>query len=307
MSTFMKNGFPFTPFTMWLKGYNFRLLKADVSAGIILSLLMAPQAMANAQIAGLPAYHGLYACVIPSFFGALLGAGRQLVTMPAVVICLLSSASLAPIASSGAAGYVGYIALLSLLVGLVQFILGILRMGVLVNFLSSPVLEGFINAVAIIIGTAQLNKLLGIEVEQASKQMETVLRVLKFATEYVHWPTIAMGLLTLATLYLSKRYIKYLPNVLVAVILTSIISWLFVFEKRETVKLESIHSEKVVSVINSLESIQLSLQKLEQNKQALNKEAISLEDKGVDRSNKLEHAHQINVIDLDMGDRKSVV
>ena len=296
----MKNGFPFTPFTVWAKDYNRRLFKSDLLAGFSLSLLMAPQAMANAVLAGLPAYHGLYAAAIPGFIGALFGSSRQLVTMPAAVIGMLSAAALSPIASSGTAGYIAYVALLTLMVGGIQFFLGLLRMGILVNFLSSPVLEGFTNAAAVLIAASQVNKLLGIEVERGARQLETFARVIKVAVHYVHWPTVAMALLTLLILYLSKKYIKQLPDILVAVIIATLVSWGFSYERHMDVSIKSIHSDQANALINSLGAIKAGMSELEAQRKALLAAFEGLDASESDPAARMEYSYQLKVLALDM-------
>lgn len=296
----MKNGFPFTPFTVWAKDYDRRLFKSDLTAGFSLSLLMAPQAMANAVLAGLPAYHGLYAAAIPGFIGALFGSSRQLVTMPAAVIGMLSAAALSPIASSGTAGYIAYVALLTLMVGGIQFLLGLLRMGILVNFLSSPVLEGFTNAAAILIAASQLNKLLGIEVERGARQLETLVKVLKVAAHYVHWPTVAMALLTLLTLYLAKKYVRQLPDILVAVIVATLVSWGANYERRVDMPLRHIHSDRAVALINSLDAIKTGLNELETRRKTLTAELENLDESESDYSTRMRYSYQTKVLGLDM-------
>lgn len=300
MSTFMKNGFPFTPFTVWAKDYNRRLFKSDLMAGFSLSLLMAPQAMANAVLAGLPAYHGLYAAAIPGFIGALFGSSRQLVTMPAAVIGMLSAAALSPIASSGTAGYIAYVALLTLMVGGIQFFLGLLRMGILVNFLSSPVLEGFTNAAAILIGASQVGKLLGIEVERGARQLETFAKVVKVAVHYVHWPTVGMALLTLLILYLAKKYIKQLPDILVAVIITTLVSWGLGYERRMDVPLKSIHSDSAVALINSLDAIKAGLLDLESKRKNLLAELDGLDSSESDPATIMQYSYQLKIVALEV-------
>jgi sulfate permease, SulP family len=138
------------PFLDWIgEPKDGRILRADLIAGITVALVLIPQSMAYAQLAGLPAYYGLYAAFLPPMVGALFGSSRQLATGPVAVVSLLTAAALEPIAASGSAGYVAYAITLTFLVGLFQLGLGLLRLGVVVNFLSHPVIIGFTNAAAI--------------------------------------------------------------------------------------------------------------------------------------------------------------
>ena len=126
----------FLPFLAWIGELrNGRMLRADLIAGITVALVLVPQSMAYAQLAGLPAYYGLYAAFMPPMVAALFGSSRQLATGPVAVVSLLTAAALQPIAASGSPGYLAYAIALSLFVGLFQLGLGLLRLGVVVNFL----------------------------------------------------------------------------------------------------------------------------------------------------------------------------
>jgi len=115
--------------------------------------------MAYAQLAGLPAYYGMYASFLPPMIASLFGSSRQLATGPVAVVSLMTAASLEPLAAAGSQGYIAYAIMLALVVGLLQFTLGVLRLGLVVNFLSHPVVNGFTNVAAIIIASSQLSKL----------------------------------------------------------------------------------------------------------------------------------------------------
>ncbi|MDX2448111.1 MAG: SulP family inorganic anion transporter, partial [Desulfobacterales bacterium] len=143
------------PFLGWFHDYSLQALKIDGIAGLTVALVLIPQSMAYAQLAGLPAYYGLYASFLPPMIAALFGSSRQLATGPVAVVSLMTSASLAPLATTGSEGYIAYAIVLALLVGIFQLSLGILRLGLVVNFLSHPVVNGFTNAAAIIIASSQ--------------------------------------------------------------------------------------------------------------------------------------------------------
>ena len=149
------------PFLRWFPIAT-NILRADVVAGMIGALVLVPKAMAYAQLSGLPVYFGLYAAFIPAIIGALWGSSRQLLTGPVAVISLMTASALAPFALAGTDQYIALALLLALLVGVVQIGMGAFKLGVIVNFISHPVIIGFINAAAIIIALSQLNKLLGI-------------------------------------------------------------------------------------------------------------------------------------------------
>lgn len=218
------------PFLDWFKGYNLATLQADGIAGLTVALVLIPQSMAYAQLAGLPPYYGLYASFLPPMLASLFGSSRQLATGPVAVVSLMTSASLEPLATAGSEGYIAYAILLAVLVGVFQFSLGVLRLGLVVNFLSHPVVNGFTNAAAIIIATSQLSKMFGVNVDNAPHHYETVYKVILQAIHYTHWPTFFLGALAFAIMYGLKKIAPRIPNVLVAVAITTVISWAIGFE-----------------------------------------------------------------------------
>ncbi|WP_462269407.1 SulP family inorganic anion transporter, partial [Desulfobacter sp.] len=213
------------PFIEWFKDYSLAKFKIDFVAGLTVALVLIPQSMAYAQLAGLPAYYGLYAAFLPPMIASLFGSSRQLATGPVAVVSLMTAASLEPLASAGSEAFIAYAIVLALTVGIFQLLLGILRLGLIVNFLSHPVVNGFTNAAAIIIGTSQLSKLFGVYVDKAPHHYETIIRVIESAFHYTHLPTLGMGILSIAIMVGLKRLNPRLPFVLAAVAVTTIISW----------------------------------------------------------------------------------
>lgn len=187
--------------------------------------------MAYAQLANLPAYYGLYASFLPVIIAALFGSSRQLQTGPVAVVSLMTAAALEPLATANPEGYLVYAAVLAIFVGIFQLSLGLLRLGVLVEFLSHPVVIGFTNAAAIIIGTSQLAKLFGVTAESGNHFYETIWNVLVEASQHTHLPTLAMGIAALAIIFGLKKFAPKVPGVLTAVVITSVVSWLTAFEK----------------------------------------------------------------------------
>ncbi len=243
----MRRAFPFLNWITELR--DGKTLRADLIAGITVALVLVPQSMAYAQLAGLPAYYGLYAAFLPPMVAALFGSSRQLATGPVAVVSLLTAAALEPIAASGSAGYVAYAITLSLLVGLFQFSLGLLRLGVVVNFLSHPVIIGFTNAAAIIIATSQLDKIFGVRADKAAHHYETVWNTIVAAAHGIHWPTFAMAVGAFAIMIALKRVSPRIPNVLIAVALSTFLSWFIGFERVQTATLEQMASEAVQEVV----------------------------------------------------------
>jgi SulP family sulfate permease len=154
----------------------------------------------------------------------------------------MTAASLAPLATAGSPGYIAYAILLALMVGVFQLTLGILRLGLVVNFLSHPVVNGFTNAAAIIIASSQLSKMFGVYVDTAPHHYETIIHVVKAAVHYTTGRPCMMGAFAFAVMYGLKWLSPRIPNVLVAVVITTSISWATGFQHDQNVSIEAIES-----------------------------------------------------------------
>lgn len=253
----------FFPFISWLPDLKrSETLRADIIAGITVALVLIPQSMAYAQLAGLPPYFGLYAAFMPPMVAALFGSSRQLATGPVAVVSLMTAAALEPIAASGSAGYAAYAILLAIMVGIFQVFLGVFRLGVLVNFLSHPVILGFTNAAALIIATSQLGKIFGVSVEKADKHAETVWRTLMAAIENTHWPTLIMAILAFSLMIGVRHFNPKLPNVLIAVVITSLLSWSLGFHEERQAMVETIEMDSLQSLIQEQNQLQIEISDL---------------------------------------------
>lgn len=213
----------FFPFLAWFP-LSALTVRADLVAGLTGALVLVPKAMAYAQLSGLPLYFGLYTALVPAIIGALWGSSRQLATGPVAIISLMTAAAVAPLAVSGSPEYIGLALLLTLLVGLIQLSLGVLRLGTIVNFVSHPVILGFMNAAAVIIGLSQLDLLLGIPKGRSEVFLRDVWDMLALVP-HAHLPTLGMATLGLVLLVGLKR-IPALSKagVLLAVVLTTLVS-----------------------------------------------------------------------------------
>ncbi|MEL6535282.1 MAG: SulP family inorganic anion transporter, partial [Bacteroidota bacterium] len=163
------------PFLQWLPGYSRADLRGDLSAGLTVGVMLIPQGMAYSMLAGLPPIYGLYASTIPLILYALFGTSRQLAVGPVAMVALLIATGVGQLAEVGSAEFIGLAILLSLMVGVMQFALGIFRLGFLVNFLSHPVISGFTSAAALIIGLSQLKHLLGIDIPRSNYIHEIII------------------------------------------------------------------------------------------------------------------------------------
>jgi SulP family sulfate permease len=176
----------------WLRHYRRALLPGDISAGIVVAMMMIPQGMAYALVAGLPPVAGIYASILPPLLYALFGTSSTQSVGPMAIISLMTASALAPLALPGSTLYIVLAAQLALLAGAVLLACGLLRIGFLANFFSRPVMSGFTNGSAIVIALGQAGALLGASVPQ------------------VHWPSALMGLGSLALLVLARQYLARL-------------------------------------------------------------------------------------------------
>ncbi len=219
----------FLPFLRWfpLKADD---VKINFLAGLTVALVLIPQSMAYAQLAGLPAYFGLYAAFLPVAVAAMWGSSNQLATGPVAVVSLLTASSVATLAPPGSEQFIALAIMLTFLVALIQLTLGIFKLGVVVNFLSHPVIVGFTNAAAIIIGLSQVSKILGVSMPRSESFIHDILGVFRQVGD-THWPTFAMGVGAMLLMWAMKKYVPRWPGVLVAVVLTTLISWAVGFER----------------------------------------------------------------------------
>jgi SulP family sulfate permease len=236
-------GFPpllqrFFPFLRWLP-YGGATLRADFLAGLTVALVLVPQSMAYAQLAGMPAYFGLYAAFLPVMVAAMWGSSNQLGTGPVAVASLLTASSLTPLAAPGSDAFVALAIMLALLVGVIQLALGAFKLGVVVNFLSHPVIVGFTNAAAIIIALSQVNKLIGVPMGRSEHFIEDIWGVVKLVGD-THLPTLAMGVTAIAIMWVIRKKAPKLPGVLIAVAVTTTASWLIGFEQNATATIEQV-------------------------------------------------------------------
>jgi anti-anti-sigma factor len=285
------------PFLGWFKGYDAAKLRADAVSGLTVALVLIPQSMAYAQLAGMPAYYGLYASFLPPLVAALFGSSRQLATGPVAVVSLMTAASLEPLATAGSEGYVAYAILLALMVGLFQFSLGVLRLGLVVNFLSHPVVNGFTNAAAIIIASSQLSKMFGVYVDKAEHHYETIMRVVESAFHYTHWPTLAMGALAFAIMIVLKRINPRIPNVLVAVVVTTALSWGLGFNHDQNVPLDAIMYPPAHEAVAAFNGAVQGVDQLSAERTRMTKQLEAAKESG-DTVARLDAEHDLSVLNV---------
>ncbi len=214
------------PFLHWASSYKSSWLRGDITAGLTVGVILIPQGMAYAMLAGLPPIHGLYAATLPILLYALLGTSRQLAVGPVAMDSLLTATAIAPLAVSGTAEYIVLASLLALVVGCLQFAMGLFRLGFLVNFLSAPVVSGFTSAVALIIAVNQIPLLLGVDVSGTQFIHDILLSVAAGLNE-ANTITVVVGGASAAIIYGLKKLHKGIPGALIAIVLATASTWLF--------------------------------------------------------------------------------
>jgi SulP family sulfate permease len=187
--------------------------------------------MAYAQLAGLPAYVGLYASFLPVIIASIFGSSRQLATGPVAIVSLMTAAALEPLAIQNPEGFLAYAAILAFMVGIFQLSLGLLRLGVLVDFLSHPVVVGFTNAAALIIASSQVGKLFGVATRKGEHHYETIWNLIQDIPQ-THLTTLIMGGLSLFLLLFIKKVAPKLPNILITVVICTLLSYFLAFEDK---------------------------------------------------------------------------
>lgn len=209
------------PFLHWARP-SADSLRRDIWAGLSVGLVLIPQALAYATLAGMPPQTGLYAALLPSVIGILWGSSALLAVGPVALTSILTFGSLSPMAAAGSADWVALAIWLSVYAGAIQFLLGACKMGKITYLVSQPVVIGFINAAAVIIVLSQLPGLLGLDLH-AGSAMTQVGKLLAGAPAMLL--TTAFGLGALFLLLALKRYAPHVPGMLIVTVLGIAASW----------------------------------------------------------------------------------
>jgi SulP family sulfate permease len=212
------------PIVGWLRGYQRADFGPDLVAGLTTAVMLVPQAMGYALLAGLPPIHGLYAAVAPLILYAVLGTSRHLAVGPVAMDSILVAGAVGAIAVIGTENYILVAAALGMMVGAIQAGLGFLRAGFLVNFLSRPVVAGFTAAAALIIAASQLGHLLGVDLPRTHHVHRVVWGAIQSASDW-SWPTLVIGALSIAALIVSKKRLPRFPAALFVVVASTLAVW----------------------------------------------------------------------------------
>ena len=230
-------------------------LRADLVAGITVALVLVPQSMAYAQLAGLPVVYGLYASFVPVIVASLWGSSSQLHTGPVAMLSLMSAAALIPFANPGSDTFIELSVMLALMVGVLRLTLGVLSLGAVVNLLSSPVIVGFTNAAALIIGLSQLSKVLGVPFPRTESYLADLWRVIRQVPD-THWSTLGFAVGAWLLIAGLRRYRPRLPGILFAVLLATTVSALIGFEHKITVRTAQVADRQIVASLEQLDGAQ---------------------------------------------------
>lgn len=203
------------------EGCSRQQLRADLTAGLTTAVMLVPQGMAYAMLAGLPPIVGLYASLLPLIVYAFLGTSRQLAVGPVAMDSLLVASGVGAIAEGGSEAYIAYAALLAILAGGIQLALGLMRAGFVVKLLTRPVISGFTSAAALIIGFSQLGPLLGVKLER-SQQLQVILVDALGHLQAIDGLTLAIGLGAIAALLALKLAAPDAPRALIVVVVGSL-------------------------------------------------------------------------------------
>ena len=207
----------YLPFLQWFSAYSFKDLPKDLIAGFTVGIVLIPQAMAYAMLAGIPPVYGLYASLVPLIIYFFLGTSRPLSVGPVAMDSLLVAIGLGALALSGEE-YLSMAIFLALIVGSIQLLLGLLRMGYLVNFISKPVISAFTSAAAILIIFSQMKHLLGIEMARSSRLHEMLLQLYTNFLD-TNFLDLSIGLLGIIIIASMKKWARRFPGILLAVVL----------------------------------------------------------------------------------------
>lgn len=208
----------FFPILTWLKSYKKGDFIKDLLAGFTVGIILIPQGMAYAMIAGLPPVYGLYAALFPTLMYVFLGTSRQLAVGPVAMDSLLVAAGLGALSLATTQDYIAMAIVLGFMVGATQFLLGLFRMGFLVNFMSKPVISGFTSGAAIIIMFSQLKHLLGANIEGSSKFVTLIKNVFAKVAE-TNMYDFAIGMVGILIIVVVKKINKKIPSILFVVVL----------------------------------------------------------------------------------------
>lgn len=210
------------PILGWLPSYKKKWLKGDVAAGITVGVVLIPQGIAYAMIAGLPPIYSLYAALVPPLIYTIFGTSRNISVGPVAMDSIIVASGIAAFAVAGTSQFITLAILLAFIVGCIQLLFGLFRIGFLVNFISKPVISGFTSGAAVIIALSQVKYILGVKIGVTQGVSGLVIAILK-VIETTNFFNLIVGLVAIAFLILLKKFFKKIPGPLVVVFLGIVI------------------------------------------------------------------------------------
>ena len=217
--------FKIFPFLLRIRDYKKENLIRDFFAGITISLVLIPQSISYAMIAGLPPIYGLYAAAIPPIIAAMWGKASFLATGPVAMVSLLTFSSIVPFAKPGTPEFINMAINLALLVGIIQLLMGALRLGFIMRFISHPVIVGFTNAAAIIIASTQIQHMFGISVKSSEFVLPMFIDIARNIGD-TNFYTLAVGLFAFGIIIVGRRIHEKFPGAMVASVITTVLAYL---------------------------------------------------------------------------------
>ena len=222
----------FLPFLSWFKDYDRDKLFKDFVAGITVAVVLIPQVMAYASLAGLPPVYGLYAAFLGTAVAALWGSSRHLSSGPVALVSFLTLTALIPLASPETPEFIALAIILALIIGLTQLLMGIFKLGFIMNFISHSVIAGFTTAAAIIIASTQIPNLFGFSVEKHEFVFLNFIEIVKSFPQTNFLTLLIGGLSIFFIIFTKKRFSKAFPSGLIIMISGIVLSYLLNFEAR---------------------------------------------------------------------------
>ena len=214
----------FFPICKDLLTYKRSTLISDFISGLSIAVIVIPQGLAYAMIAGLPPIYGLYAALIPQFIHGIMGTSRHPAVGPVALDSLVVAIALGALSLSGVEQTINAAIFLAAIVGVLQILMGMLRMGVLANYLSRPVISGFTSAAAIIIGLSQVKHILGLHIESSNQIQKTLISVVQNLNE-TNLITLLVGLAAMSLILATKKHLPKFPSALLVSIFGVLLIW----------------------------------------------------------------------------------
>ncbi|MGG5575059.1 SulP family inorganic anion transporter [Vibrio diazotrophicus] len=213
------------PFIAWLPQVKIDVVKADLLAGLTGAVIVMPQGVAYAMIAGLPPEYGLYTAIIPAILAALFGSSNHLISGPTAALSVIVFSTISQFADTGTPFYIQLCLTLTFCAGIVQLLMGVMRIGAVVNFVSHSVVIGFTAGAAVVITVSQLRHVLGLDYSSANTAIENLWLVILHLNQ-VQVFSLLIALVTIVSCVAAKRLLPAIPNMLVAMVTSVLLAFL---------------------------------------------------------------------------------